>query len=172
MLNTFVNKSSSEMHLLGHKFTGPGTNLCKRLISNATPKEWSTPINRIDNAAYHHDLCYSKHDDTKPRNQVNDKTMLNELNGKVNTTSSERIDKSIVVKFINAKVNVRLGAPTKATRILKFTDELAEELYKPVIGKFQIRRVNVSGIDEICAGDLTDMQGFLNVSSFPEVRPL
>ena len=32
--------------------------------------------------------------------------------------------------------------------ILKFTDELGDELYKIVIRKFQ-RRVNVNGIDEI-----------------------
>ena len=44
-----------------------------------TPKEWSMPINRVDNAAYHHDLCYSNHDDTKTSNEVCDKTMLEEL---------------------------------------------------------------------------------------------
>ena len=44
--------------------------------------------------------------------------------------------------------------------ILKFTDELAEELYKPVTRKFQRRRVNVNSIDEIWAADLIDMQVF------------
>ena len=57
------------------------------------------PINGVDNAAYHHVLCYSKHDDTKSRNEVCDKTMLNELNGIVNPTLRERIDKSIVGKL-------------------------------------------------------------------------
>ena len=52
-------------------------------------KEWSIPINRVDNAANHHDLCYSKHDDTKTRNEVCDKTMLSELNGIVNPTLRE-----------------------------------------------------------------------------------
>ena len=47
-----------------------------------------------------------------------------------------------------------------AKKILKFTDDLAEELYKPVTRKFQIRRVNVNGIDEIWAADLIDMQAF------------
>ena len=61
------------------------------------------PINRVDNAAYHHDLCYSKHDDTKTRNEVCDKTMLGELNW-IDTTLRERIDKSIVGKLINAKL--------------------------------------------------------------------
>ena len=74
-LNTLVNKFPFEMHLTGHNFTGPGTKLYKRLNPDGTPKEWSIPINRVDNAAYHHDLCYSKHDDTKTRNEVCDKTM-------------------------------------------------------------------------------------------------
>ena len=91
------------MHLPEHNFTGPGTNLYKILNSDGTPKECSIPINRVDNAAYHHDLCYSKHDDIKPRNKVCDKTTLGELNGIVNPTLRERIDKSIVGKTHQSK---------------------------------------------------------------------
>ena len=40
----------------------------------------------------------------------------------------------------------------------KFTNDLAEELYKPVTRKFQRRRVNVNAIDEIWAADLLDIQ--------------
>ena len=65
-----MDKLPFEMHLPGHNFTGPGTKLNKRLNPNETPKEWNMPISRVDNAAYHHDLCYSKHDDTKTRNEV------------------------------------------------------------------------------------------------------
>ena len=99
------------MHLPGHNFSGPGTKLYKRLNSDGTPKELSIPINRIDNADQHHDLCYSKHDDTKTRNEVCDMTMLGELSGIVNQTLRERIDKSIVGKLIKAKVNFGLGHP-------------------------------------------------------------
>ena len=100
------------MHLPGHNFTGPGTKRYKRLNSDGTPKEWSFDNDltiRFDNAAYHHELCYSKHDDTKTRNEVCDKTMLGELNGIVNPTLRKRIDKSIVGKLIKAKVNFGLG---------------------------------------------------------------
>ena len=117
------------------------------------------PMNTVDNAAYHHDLCYAKHDDTKTRNEVCDKTMLGELSGIVNPILRERIDKSIVGKLIRAKVNFGLGAPIKTKKNLKFTDDLADELYKPVTRKFQ-RRVNVSGVDEIWATDLIDMQAY------------
>ena len=112
-LNTLVNKLPFEMHLPGHNFTGPGTKLYKRLNSDGTPKEWSIPINRVDNAACHHDLCYSKHDDTKTRNEVCDNTMLGGLSGIVHPTLRERIDKSIVGKLIKAKVNFGLGHPIK-----------------------------------------------------------
>ena len=109
-LNSLVNKIPFEMHLPGHNFTGPGTKLNKRLNPDGTPKEWSMPINRVDNAAYHHDLCYSKYDDTKTRNEVCDNTMLTELSGILNPTLRERIDKYIVGKLIRAKVNFGLGA--------------------------------------------------------------
>ena len=141
------------MRLPGHNFTGPGTKLYKRLNPDGTPKESSIPINRVDNAAYHHELCYSKHDDTNTMNNVCDKTMLAELNGIVNSTIREIIDKSTVGKLIHAKFNFGPGAPIKA-------DDLAEELYKPVTRKFQRRRVNVNRIDEIWSADLIDIQAF------------
>ena len=50
-LNTLVNKLPFEMHLPGHIFIGPGTNLYKRLNPDETPKEWCIPISRVDNAA-------------------------------------------------------------------------------------------------------------------------
>ena len=146
------------MHFPGHNFTGPGTKLYKRLNSDGTPQEWSIPINRVDNAVYHRDLCYSKHDDTKTINEVCDKTMLGKLSGIVNPTLRARIDKSIVAKLIKAKVNFGLGHPIKIN--LKFINEIAVELYKPVTRKFQRRRVNVNSIDEIWAADLIDMQAF------------
>ena len=107
------------MHLPSHNFTGTGTKLNKRLNPDGTLKEWSMHINRVDNAAYHNDFCYSKHDDTKTRNEVCDQTMLGELSGIVNPTLRERIDKSIVGKLIQAKVNFFLGAPIKAKNKFK-----------------------------------------------------
>ena len=48
------------MHLPGHNFTGPGTKLKKPFNPDYTPKKWSEPVNGIDKAAYHHDICYLK----------------------------------------------------------------------------------------------------------------
>ena len=156
--NALVNKFPFEMHLPAHNFTGPGKNLYKRLNPDGTPKKWSIPINRVYNAAYHHDLCYWKPGDTNTGNDVCDKAMLVELIGIMNPTFWERIDKSIVEQLIKAKVNFGLGHPVK--KILKFTDELAEELHKPVSNKFERRWVSVNGIDEILAADLIDMEAF------------
>ena len=103
-------------------------------------------------------MCYSKHDGTKTMNEVCDKTMLDELSDIVNPTLMERIDKVIVEKLINAMVNFGLCSPIKATKILKFIDDLANELYKSVTRKFQRWRVNVNGIDEIWAAEVIDMQ--------------
>ena len=93
---------------------------------------------------------------TKTMNEVSDKTMLGELSGIVNPTFRERIDKSIVWKLIKAEVNFWLVHPIK--KKLKFTNELAEELYKPLTRKFQRWRINVNSIDEIWAADLIDRQ--------------
>lgn len=43
---------------------------------------------------------------------------------------------------------------------VKWTDQLANELHKPVVRKFRKRRVIVYGIDEIWGADLVDMQAF------------
>ena len=81
ILNKAINNIPFEMHLPGHNFTGPGTKLSKRLHADLTPKTWSMPVNRVDRAAYHHDVCYLKNKDTATRNKVCDKDMLSEMKG-------------------------------------------------------------------------------------------
>jgi len=45
---------------------------------------------------------------------------------------------------------------------VKWSDQLAEELHRPVIKHFRKRKVIVRGIDQIWAADLIDMQTFAN----------
>ena len=113
LLNKFINNLPVEMHLPGHNFTGPGTKLKKRLNPDLTPNEWSKPVNRVDKAAYHHDICYLENDDTATRNAVCDKNMLKELEGIYNPTLRERLDKSIVSKLIGTKVKFGMGVKKK-----------------------------------------------------------
>ena len=79
LLNKAINFLPFEMHLPGHNFTGPGTKLKKQLNPDLTPKKWSMPVNRVDKASYHHNICYLKNDDTATRNAICDKNMLKEL---------------------------------------------------------------------------------------------
>ncbi len=109
VMNKAINNLPFEMHLPGHNFTGPGTKLSKRLNPNLTPKDWSKPVNRVDNAAYHHDVCYLKNKDTKTRNRVCDKNMLDEMDGIVNPTLRERLERSIVDKIIGTKMRFGMG---------------------------------------------------------------
>ena len=101
------------MHLPGHSFTGPGTHLDKRLNPDLTPKSWSKPINRVDKAAYHHDVCYLKNKNTKTRNKVCDKNMLEDLKSIQNPTLRERLDRSIVDKIIGTKMKFGMGVEKK-----------------------------------------------------------
>ena len=113
LLNKAINNLPFQMHLSGHNFTGPGTKLKKRLNPDLTPKKWSKPVNRVDKAAYHHDVCYLKNDDTATRNAICDKNMLKELEGIYNPTLRKRLDKSIVSKLIGTKVKFGMGVKKK-----------------------------------------------------------
>ena len=108
-----INNLPVEMHLPGHNFTEPGTKLKKRLNPDLTPKKWSKPVNRVDKASYHHDICYLKNDDTATRNAVCDRNMLKELKGIYNPTLREILDKSIVSKLIGTKVKFGMGVEKK-----------------------------------------------------------
>ena len=110
LANTILNKNIPiEMHLPGHNFTGPFTKLAKRLNPDLTPKNNSLPINRVDEAAYHHDVCYLKNKDTSTRNKVCDKKMLEALKSIQNPTLRERLDRSIVDKIIGTKMRFGMG---------------------------------------------------------------
>ena len=154
LLNKFINNLPVEMHLPGHNFTGPGTKLNKRLNPDLTPKKWSKPINRVDKAAYNHDVCYLKNNDTATRNAVCDKNMLKELKGIYNPTIKEKMERGLVSSLIGTKARFGWGLHEKKVSVL------AEELHKPVKRKFERRRVLINGIDKIWAADLADMKAF------------
>ena len=101
-------KFPGEMHLPGHQFLGPGTRLDKRLNPDRTPKDWSKPINRVDNAAYYHDLAYDQHTDTASRN-IADRVMINDLNNISNPTIRERVERAIVKPILSTKASLGLG---------------------------------------------------------------
>ena len=113
LLNKAINNLPFEMHLPGHNFTGPCSKLKKRLNPDLTPKKWSKPVNRVDEAVYHHDVYYLKNNDTLTRKAVCNKNMLKELKGIYNPSLRERLDKSIVSKLIGTKVKFGMGVKKK-----------------------------------------------------------
>ena len=96
------------MHLPGHSFTGPGTRLDLRLNPDGTPKEWSKPVDRVDNAAYYHDLAYNQYSDTASRN-VADRAMITALNNIPDPSFRERLERTIVKPILSPKSSLGLG---------------------------------------------------------------
>jgi|TARA_Y100000289_G_scaffold66182_1_gene81854 hypothetical protein len=109
LLNDFITNLPVEMHMPGHNFTGPGTKLKQRLNPDLTPKANSKPVNRVDKAAMHHDICYVKNKDTKTRNNVCDRNMITEMKNIINPTLRERIERGIVSRIIGTKMNFGMG---------------------------------------------------------------
>lgn len=110
VVNNMINKLPFEMHMPGgYNFLGPGTRLDLRLDENNKPLPDSLPVNKIDEAAMHHDICYSKHEDTKTRNKICDSGMLNSLRAIKPMTIKEWLDKSITTNLIGAKRTLGLG---------------------------------------------------------------
>ena len=54
-----LQKFPGELHIPGMNFAGPGTRLEYRLNDDGTPKQFSMPVDRVDQAAYYHDLAYN-----------------------------------------------------------------------------------------------------------------
>ena len=70
-----------------YSFVGPGTKLNKRLDSNKNPLPHSKPVNKLDEIAMNHDICYEKYPKTKERNKICDKKMLDDIKSNKKTSS-------------------------------------------------------------------------------------
>ncbi|XP_065645501.1 uncharacterized protein LOC136075975 [Hydra vulgaris] len=141
------------MHLPGMNFVGP---------------EWSKPIDRVDNTAYHHDLAYKYFDDTAKKNLA-DEIMIEEMDAIKNPTIRERIERGIIKPIISSKAKFGLGlsepyelaiSKKEDDKEVKWSDKLANELHRPVVKHFRKRKVIVNGIDEVWAASLIDMKSF------------
>jgi transposase InsO family protein len=138
------------IHLPGHNYTGPFTELHKRLDENDNPLPEFQPFNQIDRIAMHHDINYRKADKGEGTRHEADKIMLNELDAIKTKGIREKLDYAIVKPIIWMKHKLGLGIDPGE----------AEELLKPIRTKFKRRRVFVFNIDDIWSADLKDMQSF------------
>jgi hypothetical protein len=102
-----VDKYVPEMHIPGYNFAGPFTKLGIRLNADRTPKAWSKPINRVDEACYRHDLKYAERADTAWR-LIADRELLAELDAIPNPTAEERAARALIKRVIGAKIRFGL----------------------------------------------------------------
>lgn len=131
--------------LPGHNYTGPYNPLSEQLDENDLPIV--KPYNKVDEVSMRHDICYRDHPKDK---RGCDEVMLHDLDLIQPENFRERIDKSLVKGVITAKNKLGLG--------IKWTNNLADELHKPLRHNFQKRRVFVRNVDDIWGVDLVDMQ--------------
>ena len=97
-----MQKFPGELHIPGMNFAGPGTRLEYRLNDDGTPKQFSLPVDRVDQAAYYHDLAYNEYKDTVNRN-IADREMLEQLNSIKDPSFREKIEMAIIKPVINTK---------------------------------------------------------------------
>ena len=136
--------------LPGHKYTGPYNPLDEQLNENDIPILGQEPFNRVDKISMRHDICYRDKGRNKDGKQKCDKEMLSELDILQPKDLREKIDKRLVRKIISTKTRLGWG--------IKWTNELADELHKPIRRKFQKRLVFAKAVDDIWAADLVEMQ--------------
>ena len=139
--------------LPNHKFTGPFNPLEKQLDAHDNPLPGQEPYNQVDRVSLFHDICY-RDNDTKEGKSECDKKMLVSLREIVPKGMREKFDRAFVSSIIGAKHKLGLGIKGK------WSDELANELHRPVRRKFKRRRVIAHGIDDIWACDLVEMKSF------------
>ena len=135
--------------LPGHKYTGPFNPLKDQLDENDNPIPGQEPKNSVDAISMHHDICY-RDNSTKDGKQKCDNKMLTELTSLKPKNLRERMDRSVVRRLISAKKSLGWG--------IEWTNELADELHKPIRRKFQKRLVFAKNVDDIWAADLVEMQ--------------
>ena len=115
--------------------------------------------NELDEAYFAHDAAYSNSKDLTKRT-VADKTLKNRA---LNIAKDKKYDgyqrglASMVYKFFDKKT-VGSGAKHVNTKITPQNQQLAEELHKPIITKFEKRKVHAAFKDNIWGVDLADMQ--------------
>ena len=135
-----ITKLPFEMHLPGHSFTGPGTRLDKRLDANDNPLPHSAPINRVDAAAYRHDLAYRDAGEALEAKHQADRQMIAELDAIQDPTIRERIDRLLAKNAMKAKLAI--GA------------SLAKELHKPYRKPKEYLAVQVFNKNDIWTADI------------------
>ena len=139
----------------GYKYLGAYNPLDEQLLYNKQTGDiytyYDKPKNVLDKIASRHDTCYAV---GKNKNDC-DRIMVKEID---DLPYKERPWGTYVMKkIINTKQKLGMGN--------NFTmEDLSNELNKPVINKFERKKIIVNHIDEIHSCDLVDMQKYSRVN--------
>ena len=144
-----------------YKYMGPYNPLEKQLSYNPETgevTEWKVkPYNRVDEIAAYHDICY----DVGRNKSDCDREMVESLD---NIPYGKMLKWGQTARFvINTKEKLGLGLQAKNEKTVLSSDwsqQLADDLHKPITRNFSKGTVMSNGIDEIWAADLVEMQKF------------
>ena len=167
IINKFLlagDKIMPEIHLRQPQFTysscGPFTKHKQRIQKFKETGDTNYIYkNELDNACFTHDAAYSDSKDLTKRT-VAVKILKNRA---FNIAKDPKYDgyqsglASMVYKFFDKK-SVGNGAKHVNAKITPQNQQLAEELHKPIIRKFEKRKVHAAFKDNIWGADLADMQ--------------
>ena len=170
VFNTFLlagDKSMLEMHLRQPQFVYSACGTFTRHKERIKKIEKTGDAryiyrNELDKACFQHDSAYADHEDLINRTK-SDKVLRDKV---YNIASNPKYDgyqrglASMVYKFFNKKSmgSGIAGDTTKSCSLERGSLILAEELHKPIIKKFNKRKVYSQFKDNIWGVDLADMQ--------------
>ena len=174
IINKFLlpgDKFMPEMHLRQPQFTysacGPFTKHKQRIQKFKETGDTNYIYkNELDKACFAHDAAYSDGKDLT-KGTVADKILIKRA---FNIAKDQKYDgyqrglASMVYKFFYKKsagsgvVTAEPSAKHVNTKLALQNQQLAEELHKPIIRKFEKRKVHAAFKDNIWGADLADMQ--------------
>ena len=167
IINKFLlagDKFMPEMHLRQPQFTysacGPFTKHKQRIQKFKETGDTNYIYkNELDKACFAHDAAYSDSKDLTKRT-VADKILRNRA---FNIRKDQKYEwyqrglASMVYKFFDKK-SKGSGAKHVNTELAPQNQQLAKELHKPIVRKFEKRKVHAAFKDNIWGADLADMQ--------------
>ena len=163
IINKFLlaeDKFMPEMHLRQPQFTysacGPFTKHKQRIqkFKETGDTNYIYKKNELDKACFAHDAAYSDSKDLIKRT-VADKILKNKTFDIAKDSKYDGYQRglaSMVYKFFDKK------SKGSGAKLILQNEQLAEELHKPIIRKFEKRKVHAAFKDNIWGADLTDMQ--------------
>ena len=168
IINKFLlagDKFMPEMHLRQPQFIysacGPFTKHKQRIQKfKETGDKNYIYKNELDKSCFAHDAAYSDSKNLTKRT-IADKILRDKAFDIAKDTKYDGYQRglaSMVYKFFDSKVEGSGAKNVNNTKLTPQNQQLAEELHKPIIKKFEKRKVHTAFKDNIWGTDLADMQ--------------